>query len=121
MATHNETGHKGEAMAARFLVEKGYKILARNYTFQKAEVDIIAQKDDILAVVEVKTRSTADFGTPESFVNKKKIGLLVRAIDQFVIENDLDVSVRFDIVGIVIKPGEKPTLHHLEDAFYFFE
>lgn len=121
MATHNETGHKGEQMAAEYLVKNGYEILERNYFYQKAEIDIIALKGEVLAVIEVKTRSTADFGTPESFVSKKKIGLLVKAIDHYINERDLDVHVRFDIVGIVIQPPKKPVFHHIEDAFYFFE
>lgn len=121
MATHNETGHKGEQMAAEYLLKNGYELLERNYFFQKAEIDIIARKADVLAVIEVKTRSTADFGTPESFVSKKKISLLVKAIDHYVNEHDLDVNVRFDIVGIVIQPQKPPEFHHIEDAFYFFE
>lgn len=121
MAIHNETGHKGEQMAAEYLQKNGYEILERNYFFGKAEIDIIALKGKVLAVVEVKTRSSADFGTPESFVSKKKIGLLVKAVDYYVNEKDLEVDVRFDIVGIVIQPGKKPEFHHIEDAFYFFD
>ena len=58
MAEHNELGKKGEKLAIDFLLKNGYKILETNYRFLKAEVDIIAQKDEVLAVVEVKTRST---------------------------------------------------------------
>ncbi len=60
MAEHNELGKKGENLAVEFLQKEGYKILDRNWTFQKAEIDIIAQKDEILAVIEVKTRSSLD-------------------------------------------------------------
>ena len=62
MAEHNELGKLGEELAVDFLIEKGYDILETNWTFQKAEVDIIALKENILAVVEVKTRSSVDFG-----------------------------------------------------------
>jgi putative endonuclease len=72
MAEHNELGKKGEQLAIDFLIEKEYKILEKNYRFQKAEVDIIAQKDAVLAVVEVKTRSSNYFGNPQDFVNPKK-------------------------------------------------
>jgi len=62
MAQHNELGKEGEKAAVDFLQHNGYEILETNWTFQKAEVDIIAQKGNILAIVEVKTRSSIDFG-----------------------------------------------------------
>lgn len=119
MAEHNELGKKGELLAANFLVENGYGILEKNYRYRKAEVDIIAHKGNVLAVVEVKTRSSNYFGNPEVFVNEKKIKLLLAAIDNYVIENDLNVEVRFDIIAIT-KKGNDFTIAHLEDAFLFF-
>ncbi|MFD1062437.1 YraN family protein [Winogradskyella litorisediminis] len=119
MAQHNELGKKGEELAVNFLLKNGYDIIERNYVFQKAEVDIIAQKKDILAVVEVKTRSTLDFGNPQDFVKPKQIKNLVKAIDEYVTVNELDVEVRFDIVAIV-KEGKGFKIEHLEDAFYYF-
>lgn len=106
-------------MAVAHLLGKGYEIVARNFIFQKAEVDIIARKDEILAVVEVKTRSTPDFGDPQDFVKKKQIQQLVKAIDYFVNEHKLDVEVRFDIIAI-IKNKAGTRLEHLEDAFLHF-
>ena len=73
MAQHNELGKKGEQLAVDFLVENSYDIMERNYRFDKAEVDIIAQKGDILAIVEVKTRSSLEFGNPHDFVKPKQI------------------------------------------------
>ncbi|MFK5890158.1 MAG: YraN family protein [Flavobacteriaceae bacterium] len=119
MAQHNELGKDGEKMAVTFLIKNGYTIRETNYRFHKAEVDIIAQKDNVLAVVEVKTRSTDYFGDPQDFVKPKKIKLLVGAIDDYVIKNDLDVEVRFDIIGI-IKNKKGTRLEHLEDAFFHF-
>lgn len=119
MAQHNELGKKGEEMAVAHLLASGYEIIARNFIHQKAEVDIIARKENVLAVVEVKTRSTPDFGDPQDFVKKKQINQLVKAIDHFVNEHDLDVNVRFDIIAIIKnKAGTK--LEHLEDAFLHF-
>ena len=119
MADHNELGKKGEQLAVDFLLEKGYKIVEKNYRYRKAEVDIIAMKESILAVVEVKTRSTNYFGNPEAFVNPKKIKLLTMAIDDYVLKNDLDVEVRFDIIAIT-KQAKGFNIEHLEDAFLFF-
>jgi len=119
MAQHNELGKKGEQLAVDFLLKNGYTIRDKNWRYQKAEVDIIAEKDGILAVVEVKTRSTIDFGNPQDFVNQKKIKLLVSAIDEYVITKNLDIEVRFDIIAIV-KENDKFVIEHLEDAFYHF-
>lgn len=119
MATHNELGKKGEQLAIDYLLKKGYTILERNYRYLKAEVDIIAQKETLLAVVEVKTRSSDVFGNPQDFVNSKKIKLLVSAIDYFVVEKNLDVEVRFDIIAILRKKNDF-VIEHLEDAFLHF-
>jgi putative endonuclease len=119
MAEHNDLGKQGEALAVEFLQKNGYTILETNWTFQKAEVDIIACKNNVLAVVEVKTRSSIDFGLPQDFVNPKKIQLLVKAINEYVVQQDLDIDVRFDIIAIH-KDGQKLNIEHLEDAFYFF-
>ena len=119
MAAHNELGKKGEELAVEYLLKKGYKIVARNFTFQKAEVDIIARKDNVLAIIEVKTRSTPDFGDPQEFVKGRPIQRLVKAVDHFVNEHDMEVEVRFDIVAIIQnKAGTR--LEHLEDAFVHF-
>jgi len=119
MAKHNELGKLGEQLAVNFLLKNSYNILKRNYRFDKAEVDIIAKKKDILAIVEVKTRSTTDFGDPQDFVKPKQIQRLVKAVDEYVITNDLDVEVRFDIIAIV-KEGKAFKIKHLKNAFYHF-
>ena len=119
MADHNELGKEGEDLAVTHLLKNGYKIVARNFRYQKAEVDIIARKNDVLAVIEVKTRSTPDFGDPQNFVKQKQINSLVKAIDHFVNEHNLEVNVRFDIVAI-IKNKAGTRIEHLEDAFLHF-
>ncbi|GFD78576.1 MULTISPECIES: YraN family protein [Tenacibaculum] len=119
MAQHNELGKKGEQLAIDYLVKNGYTIVEKNYYFQKAEVDIIAQKKDVLVVIEVKTRSTSYFGNPQDFVNSKKIKLLVTAIDNYVNERGLDVEIRFDIIAI-IKQRNEFVIEHIEDAFLYF-
>ena len=119
MAQHNELGKKGEQLAIDFLLDKGYTILEKNYRYLKAEVDIIVQKEQVLAAVEVKTRSTAYFGNPEEFVNPKKIKLLISAMDHYVVEHNLDVEVRFDIIAI-IHQNKETKIEHLKDAFLYF-
>jgi putative endonuclease len=120
MAQHNQLGKQGEELAVKHLLKNGYKIVERNYRYhKKGEIDIIAQNNDTLAVVEVKTRSTDDFGDPQDFVKPRQIKRLVEAIDVYVVERDLDVEVRFDIIAIVIEQSNVK-LTHFEDAFYFF-
>lgn len=119
MAEHNELGKFGEEVAVDFLQQKGYEILETNWTFQKAEVDIIAQKENILAVVEVKTRSSIEFGLPQDFVKPKKIQLLLKAVNEYVISNNLEVEVRFDIIAIH-KDAKNFNIEHIEEAFFYF-
>ncbi|KQO34321.1 hypothetical protein ASF10_00960 [Flavobacterium sp. Leaf82] len=119
MAEHNELGKKGEELAVEYLQKEGYKILERNWTFQKAEIDIIAQKDSVLAIVEVKTRSSLDFGAPQDFVKPKKIQLLIKAVNAYINYRDIDFDVRFDIIAIH-RNGETFAIEHLTDAFYHF-
>jgi len=119
MAQHNELGKKGEQLAIDFLIENDYQIVSRNFRFDKAEVDIIARQQDILAIIEVKARSTADYGDPQDFVKPKQIKNILKAVDEYVIVNDLDVEVRFDIIAIT-KTGKQYNIVHLENAFYHF-
>jgi putative endonuclease len=119
MAEHNELGKLGEELAVNFLQKNGYSILETNWVFQKAEIDIIAQKETVLAIVEVKTRSSIEFGLPQDFVKPKKIQLLVKAVNEYVISNDLDVEVRFDIIAIY-KEDKQFKIEHIEDAFFHF-
>lgn len=119
MAGHNELGKLGEELAVAYLQKQGYEILETNWVYLKAEIDIIARKDDMLAVVEVKTRSSLEYGLPQDFVKPKKIQLLVKAINEYIISNDLDVEARFDIIAIHNNKGSFET-EHLENAFYIF-
>lgn len=119
MAEHNELGKLGEELAVGFLQKNGYSILETNWVFQKAEVDIIAQKGNILAVVEVKTRSSVEFGLPQDFVKPSKVKLLVKAVNEYVISNDLEAEIRFDIIAIH-REDKTYKIEHLEDAFYYF-
>ena len=119
MAEHNELGKLGEELAVEFLQKEGYEILETNWIFQKAEIDIIAQKDDIITAVEVKTRSSLEFGLPQEFVKSKKIQLLIKAMNEYVISNDFDANVRFDVISIY-KNAKKVEIEHLIDAFYHF-
>ncbi|UPS92799.1 YraN family protein [Bizionia sp. M204] len=119
MAHHNELGELGEQLAAEYLQAKGYVILERNYRFKKAEIDIIAKHNNQMICVEVKARNSDFFGDPQEFVTPGKVKLLVKAMDAYVTENDIDLDSRFDIIA-VLKNKTTETITHYENAFYHF-
>lgn len=119
MAQHNELGKIGEQLAIDLLLAKGYEIIARNYFYQKAEIDIIAKQDNTMVCVEVKTRNSDFFGDPQEFVTKGKIKLLVKAMDAFITENEIHLESRFDIIA-VLKNKTTEQLTHYENAFFYF-
>lgn len=119
MGKHNEFGKEGEKMATDFLIEKGYEIKHRNYRYLKSEIDIIAQKGDILAVVEVRARSNDKIIPIADTITKKKIKLLVMGANHYVTDNQMNVEVRFDVITI-LKNRFKCEIEHLESAFFHF-
>lgn len=119
MGKHNEFGKEGEKIAVDHLIKNGYVIKYKNYRYLQAEIDIIAQKKDMLIIVEVRSRSSDFLEHIAETVTPKKIKLLVMAANHYVTDNDLDVDVRFDIITI-LKNKSRFELDHLEDAFYHF-
>ena len=100
-------------------MSRGYTILEKNWRHQKAEIDILALKEGILAVIEVKTRSTVAFGAPEEFIDQNKIRLLRKAANAYVNLHRLNQEVRFDYIGIVFE-NNQPRIRHIKDACFFF-
>jgi len=121
MANHNDFGKLAEDLAVDYLKKNGYKILVRNFRFQKAEIDIIAEKDNFIIVAEVKARSTDVFILPQEAVTKTKIRLIVSAANHYLEEFNRNEEVRFDIISVL--PDEKGNLviEHIPDAFEAFD
>ncbi len=117
MAEHNELGKAGEDLVAAYLVEKGYHILHRNWRFAKDELDIVAETDQYLVFVEVKTRSNIIWGEPDEAVTKKKQKYLIRAANAYIIENNCTKEARFDIISVLLPP-HSVNINHIENAFY---
>lgn len=115
--TSQEFGKYSEDLATSYLQDKGFIILARNYRYKRAEIDIIAQKDMCLYFVEVKARKNVNFGYPEEAVKTYKQKLLKQAAEDFIVKHNWDYQIRFDIIAII---QEKNTIDlvHFEDAFY---
>jgi putative endonuclease len=118
MSKHNKIGIKGEQIAADFLLNKGYIILQRNWRSGKKEIDIIAFKDNVLAIVEVKTRANADLLFPEEAVNHKKQQFLKVAAEDFSASNPQYINIRYDIISILFYNDEIKEIVHFEEAFY---
>jgi putative endonuclease len=117
---HNsQFGRLGEDIACRYLLRKGYIILARNYRFEKTEIDIIARDGNVLVFVEVKTRTSDQMAYPEQAVGRAKQKNIRHAAENFVFEEQYDLTARFDVVAVV--KGDKFEIEHFEDAFYPFE
>ncbi len=121
MADHNDFGKMAEDLAVDFLIKNQYKILARNFRYLKAEVDIIAEFENQIVIVEVKARNTDVFLEPQEAVNKKKIKLLILASNYFIEENNIDKEVRFDIISVLPNKQKTLEIHHIVDAFQSFE
>ncbi len=121
MAEHNEFGSLAEQLAASFLEEKGYKILVKNYRYQKAEIDIIAEFDNQIIIVEVKARGSDIFMEPQEAVTKTKIKSLVKAADFFMQDRNSTQEVRFDIIAVAPDQSKKLQITHFEDAFESFD
>lgn len=98
------------------LERDGYTILETNWRYQKAEIDIIAKKDEFLVLVEVKTRSSKKYGKPEESINKKKISLYQDAAENYIETLDLNLEIRFDVISIVIGK-DKTDIEHIPNAF----
>jgi putative endonuclease len=118
MVKHTKIGSKGEEIAAGFLVNKGYKILHRNWRSGKKELDIIATNGDLLVIAEIKTRSNFDFGFPEEAVNKKKQKFIKSAAEAFIEANRQYMNIRFDIISILMDGEHVKEIMHFEEAFY---
>ncbi|MCL4158949.1 UNVERIFIED_CONTAM: hypothetical protein GTU68_006303, partial [Idotea baltica] len=103
MVKHIEIGNKGEDKAVEFLISKGFEILERNWRYSKAEIDIIAKDEYGLVFVEVKTRSSLDFGKPEEFVSSHQEELIFGAAQRYMEKVNYDWEIRFDIIAILIK------------------
>ncbi len=116
MAIHNELGKEGEKAAADYLLAQGYVIRHRNWRSGKKDLDIIAEKDNLLVVVEVKTRRNENYGTPEDAVTDRKIRHIITSADAYLKKYEIDCPVRFDIITLV---GEKAPfrIEHITDAF----
>lgn len=117
MAKHLILGQKGEDIAARYLEQQGYTILDRNWRSGHKELDLVAYIENTVVFVEVKTRTSTDYGDPWSFVDNRKIRRIVNSADAYIRFKCIDMNVRFDIISITIENGDFK-IEHIEQAFF---
>ncbi len=118
MATKKELGQRAESLATEFLQRKSYQIVERNWRFSRAEIDIIAKKDEVLIFVEVKMRSYDYYGNPEDFVSEKQQALIQEAATQYMEEVGHDWEIRFDVIAILWEDDREAKIRHIKDAFF---
>lgn len=115
-------GKFGEGIAAKYLVNKGFELVSQNYNCVAGEIDIIAFKDDLLIIVEVKTRSKIDSEETLLSVTKAKQRKISRATADFIEKNQqyAEYIIRFDIITVVKHPyREEYTVDHYDNAFCY--
>ena len=116
MTKAHELGRKGEAIATDFLAQKKHILLERNWRWKKAEIDLITLDQNFLVFVEVKTRSSQQFGQPKEFISPRKEELMKEAAETYITLKNMSFEIRFDIVSIIHK-NELTNIEHIENAF----
>lgn len=117
MASHNDFGKMAEDMACDFLQKLGYKILARNFLYQKAEIDIICKKAGEIVFAEVKARMSNAMMEPQEAVTKGKMRRIISAADAFLQSIDAEETARFDIITVMPSTTGNLEINHIEAAF----
>lgn len=117
MASHNDTGKHGEELAAKWLIERGYELLHRNWRHSHYEIDIVATKGKFLHFIEVKTLNSNFFGHPEASVTKAKFKHLQKAADEYLFINQGHGWIQYDIIAITLHKDKEHEYFLLEDVF----
>lgn len=117
MSQHIHTGKKGEQLAAGWLTRKGYKILRRNWRYGRYEIDIIASRDKVLHIIEVKCRRSVAYGHPEESVSRKKIGHLLQGASGWLHHHPGHTRVQYDVLAITLRDRSEPEFLMIEDVY----
>ncbi len=117
MSSTYDKGRQGETLACRFLEEKGFVIMARNFSWRKHEVDIVAQDKNEIVFVEVKQREGNVFGEPYLAVNRQKQRFIIDVANYYMQKFNIELEARFDIISIVLSKDSEPKIEHIINAF----
>ena len=116
--SNKEIGNFGENRAISHLSEIGFEIMHRNWRYKHLEIDIIASKDKLLHIIEVKTRSSIEFGYPEQFIKPQKMQFLKNAAAHFQYQNPEWKYLQFDVVSIFLNDQQIWELAFFEDVYF---
>jgi len=114
MATHNEFGKWGEEIACKFLENKGYRIVQRNYRHRKGEIDLICIDGETQVFVEVRTRNNEQFAETEESISRYKEELLIDTASHYLESKNIELDARFDVIIVIGKSN--PEIRHYEGA-----
>ena len=120
MSESFDFGREAENFAVDYFTALGYEIVAKNFFYNKAEIDLILKNENEIIMVEVKARKSININKPEDAVNQKKKKLLIKAANEFILRNKLNADVRFDILALV-KQNDCWDINHIKDAFNALE
>ncbi|MEG1609178.1 MAG: YraN family protein [Clostridia bacterium] len=110
---NRKVGIEGETLACEYLQNKGFEIVERNFSCKLGEIDIVAKKENLLAIVEVKTRENTKFGMPFEAVTSSKIKNIIAVTKYYLMcHKNVDMDIRFDVISIL-----RGQIEHIEDAF----
>lgn len=115
---HMALGREGEDLAAEYLTERGWTVLARNWRSRGGELDLVVTDGQWLVVCEVKTRAGIGYGQPAEAVTRAKAARIRRLAQVWLAEHRVGwCDVRFDVIAIVLEPGRPACVEHYEGAF----
>lgn len=117
MADHNDLGKAGEDFAADFLLQEGFRIVERNWRYNKKELDLIAYDGEYFVVIEVKTRTSDGWEHPKEAITPAKIRYIVEATEAYIFENSVEEEVRFDVVTLIPNAAGWQ-VEHIKEAFH---
>ena len=118
LAPKDRLAARGEMLAERELRRSGYTILVRRWRWHRFELDLMARRGDVVAVIEVKTRRDDSFGAPQEAVPVWKQRHIAAAARAYVAKENLDDCIlRFDVVAVMLPPRGRAEIVHIENAF----
>ena len=116
MTTTQHTGRQCEEAAARWLLDHGFTLLHRNWRNGRCEIDLIARRDGVLHIIEVKSRAADGLTAPEEAMTAAKFRSLCKAARGYIATYGLDMDVQFDFIGVEFDADGTHTLRYLPDA-----
>ena len=111
-----EIGRRGEDLAQEYLLGAGFTLLHRNWRNGRYELDLVAEKEGVLHIVEVKTRAAGNLTSPEEAYTRAKFRSLCRAAEYYIRLYKVELDVQFDLIAVEHDPSGESTLRYIPDV-----